>query len=69
MIWVIASIPFWILAVVIFAFGVAGMVMAFDTAYLDRHNLKSARNGQFVFGLLCLPISGVVALLAAKICS
>lgn len=70
MIWIIASIPFWLLALALFVMAAATICMAFDTKYLTAEGILHKRNGYALFGaFVCLPASGSVALLAAKICS
>lgn len=69
MIWIIASVPLWLLASLVFFLGAACIGMSFDGEYCRRERIEHTRDRYIIFGLLMLAISGCVALAAAKICS
>ena len=68
--WIIASIPFWAMAISVFICGVLSIAMSFDGQFLKKHDISDVvANGYCCFGFMCLPASGCFALIAAKIAS
>lgn len=66
--WVIVSIPIWIVSVIIFGVGIVGLVVAFDKGYgkSSKNEMKDAVE-DFLLGTFLLIVSAVFAGLAAKI--
>lgn len=65
MIWVIASIPFWIIAGMAALLGTTSIGLVFFSDRVPTEKENKALGG----GITLLAVSGIVALIAAKICS
>lgn len=73
MIWIIASIPFWAIAAIAAIVGAASTWTGLHGSMYKRGvaagKLDQPQHAYFLIGIGCWIISGVLALIAAKICS
>lgn len=73
MIWIIASLPLWSLAVLIFVLGAACSICGVSASIyrigIYRGTLDKPRSSYLLIGIACLLTSWILAAGAAKICS
>lgn len=73
MMWVIVSIPFWVVAALATLTAVACTWCGLDRRMFDRGvalgRLNHSRDFYFWIGVICWTVSGIFALIAAKIAS
>ncbi len=68
--WIVASIPFWLTAIAVFCLGIVCICMSFDDKFLRKQGISEVSSvGYCCFGFMCIPTSGLFALMAAKIAS